>query len=74
MAERVWVREVDDGEGERLLRIVCRGTGAVVACRRAQMVLLSVQRMPAAKIVEVMFASADRVRDVIHNFNADGFE
>lgn len=38
------------------------------------MVLLSAQRMPGAKIAEVTFTSADRVRDVIHNFNADGFD
>ena len=30
--------------------------------------------MDVAKIAEVTFTSADRVRDVIHNFNADGFE
>ncbi|MCX4850252.1 helix-turn-helix domain-containing protein [Streptomyces sp. NBC_00893] len=42
--------------------------------RRAQMVLLSAQGMPTAKIAEVTFTSADRVRDVIHNFNADGFD
>jgi transposase len=30
--------------------------------------------MPVAKIAEVTFTSTDRVRDVIHNFNADGFE
>lgn len=36
------------------------------------MILLSAQGMPAAKIAEVTFASPDRVRDVIHNFNADG--
>jgi transposase len=36
--------------------------------------LLSTQGMPVAKIAEVTFTSADRVRDVIHNFNADGFE
>ncbi|WTP28497.1 helix-turn-helix domain-containing protein [Streptomyces sp. NBC_00203] len=36
--------------------------------RRAQMVLLSAQGMPVAKIAEVTFTSADRVRDVIHNF------
>jgi transposase len=36
------------------------------------MVLLSAQSMAVAKIAEVMFTSADRVRDVIHNFN-DGF-
>nr|WP_243639638.1 helix-turn-helix domain-containing protein [Streptacidiphilus pinicola] len=38
------------------------------------MVLLSAQRMPVAKIAEVTFTSADRIRDVIHNFNADGFD
>ncbi|XNR94432.1 IS630 family transposase [Streptomyces sp. R-74717] len=38
------------------------------------MVLLSAQGMPVAKIAEVSFTSDDRVRDVIHNFNADGFD
>lgn len=74
MAERVRVREIDDDDGRRLLRIICRGTGSVVTWRRAQMVLLSAQGMPVAKIAEISFTSADRVRDVIHNFNADGFE
>jgi transposase len=37
------------------------------------MMLLSAQGMTVAKIAEVTFTSADRVRDVIHNFNADGF-
>jgi transposase len=44
-----------------------------VTWRRAQMVLLSAQGMPVARIAEVSFTSADRVRDVIHNFNSDGF-
>jgi len=74
VAERVRVREIDDDEGKRLLRIIRRGSGSVVTWRRAQMVLLSAQGMPVAKIAEVTFTSADRVRDVIHNFNADGFE
>ncbi|MEU8618799.1 IS630 family transposase [Streptomyces sp. NPDC048623] len=74
MAERVRVREVDDDEGRRLLRIIRRGTGSVVTWRRAQMVLLSAQGMPVVKIAEVTFTSADRVRDVIHNFNTDGFD
>ncbi|WSR20305.1 hypothetical protein OG457_01735 [Streptomyces sp. NBC_01207] len=30
--------------------------------------------MPVAKTAEVTFTSADRVRDVIHNFNTDGFD
>ncbi|WTG30532.1 helix-turn-helix domain-containing protein [Streptomyces decoyicus] len=74
MAERVQVREIDDDEGRRLLRIIRRGTGSVVTWRRAQMVLLSAQGMPVAKIAEVTFTSPDRVRDVLHNFNTDGFD
>ncbi|UQI45811.1 helix-turn-helix domain-containing protein [Streptomyces sp. HU2014] len=74
MAERVQVCEIDDDEGVRLLRIVRRGTGSVVTWRRSRMALLSAQGMPVAKIAEVTFASADRVRDVIHNFNTGGFE
>jgi transposase len=73
VAERVRVREIDDDEGNRLLRIVRRGTGSVVTWRRAQMVLWSAQGMTVAKIAELGFTSEDRVRDVIHNFNADGF-
>ncbi len=38
------------------------------------MVLLPAQGMPVAKIAEVTFTSTDRVREVIHNFNADGFD
>ncbi|WP_285705275.1 IS630 family transposase [Microtetraspora sp. NBRC 16547] len=74
MAERVRVREIDDDEGNRLLRIVRRGTGSVVTWRRAQMVLLSAQGMSTGQIAKVAFTSEDRVRDVIHNFNADGFD
>jgi transposase len=74
MAHPVQVRPISNDEGHRLLRIVRRGTGSVVTWRRAQMVLLSAQRMPVAKIAEVTFTSPDRVRDVIHNFNTDGFD
>jgi transposase len=74
MVHRVQVRSISDDEGNRLLRIVRRGTGSVVTWRRAQMVLLSAQGMPVAKIAEVTFTSPDRVRDVLHNFDADGFD
>src|SRR5436305_14745730 len=73
-AERVRVREIDDDEGRRLVRIVRRDSGSVVTWRRAQMVLLSAQGMDVAQIAKVAFTSEDRVRDVIHNFNADGFD
>jgi transposase len=74
MVHRVQVREISNDEGNRLLRIVRRSSGSVVTWRRAQMVLLSAQGMDPAGIAEVTFTSADRVRDVLHNFNADGFE
>jgi transposase len=45
-----------------------------VTWRRAQVVLLSAQGMGVAMIAQVAFTSPDRVRDVIHNFNADGFD
>jgi hypothetical protein len=73
VTEGLRVREIDDDEGRRLLRIVRRGTGPVVTWRRAQMVLLSAQGMDVAAIAKVAFTSEDRVRDVLHNFNADGF-
>jgi transposase len=73
VTERLRVREIDDDEGRRLVRIVRRGTGSVVTWRRAQMVLLSAQGMDVTAIAKVAFTSEDRVRDVIRNFNADGF-
>jgi transposase len=73
VTKRLRVREIDDDEGRRLVRIVRRGTGSVVTWRRAQMVLLSAQGMAPAAIAKVAFTSEDRVRDVIGNFNADGF-
>jgi transposase len=74
VAERVRVREIDDDEGRRLVRIVRRDSGSVVTWRRAQVVLLSAQGMDVAGIAKVAFTSEDRVRDVIRNFNADGFD
>ena len=74
MAERVRVREISNEEGQRLLRMVRRSSGSVVTWRRAQMVLLSAQGMDVPAITRVTFTSADRVRDVLHNVNRDGFD
>jgi transposase len=68
VTERLRVREIDDDEGRRLVRIIRRGSGSVVTWRRAQMVLLSAQGMDASAIAAVAFSSEDRVRDVIRNF------
>jgi transposase len=74
MVARVQVRPVSNDEGNKLLQIVRRSSGSVVTWRRAQMVLLSAQGMGVPQIAEVTFSSPDRVRDVLHNFNADGFD
>jgi transposase len=74
MAERVWVRDLTPVEGNKLLGIVRRGSGSVVRWRRAQIVLWSAQRMEVPAIAKIAFTSEDRVREVIHNFNADGFD
>ena len=74
MVHRVQVRAIDNDEGNRLLRIVRRSSGSVVTWRRAQMVLLSAQGMDVPAIAQVTFTSPDRVRDVLHNFNLDGFD
>ena len=74
MAERVFVRDLEPAEGNKLLSTIRRGSGSVVRWRRSQIVLWSAQRMSVAQIAEIAFTSQDRVREVIHNFNADGFE
>lgn len=68
------MREIDDDEDRRLPRIIRRGAGSVMNWRRAQMVLLCAQGMSVDKIATVTFAGPDRVREVLHNFNADGFD
>jgi transposase len=72
--EGIRVREITNDEGRRLLQIVRRSSGSVVRWRRAQMVLLSAQGMDVAQIAKVAFTSPDRVREVLHNFNDDGFD
>ena len=74
MREGIRVRELENEEGNRLLRVVRRSSGSVVTWRRAQMVLLSAQGMDVAQIAKVAFTSEDRVRAVLHNFNDDGFD
>ena len=74
MREGIRVREITNEEGQRLLRTVRRSSGSVVTWRRSQMILLSAQGMDVAQIAKVAFTSEDRVREVLHNFNDDGFE
>jgi transposase len=74
VSQKLYVRDLDDGEANRLLRIVRRGKGSVVTWRRAQILLWSAQRYDVATIAKMAFTSPDRVREVINNFNADGFD
>jgi transposase len=74
MAAKVVLREISNEEGNRLLRIVRRTSGSVVTWRRAQIVLLAAQGQTPARISEVVFTDPDTVRELIHNFNRDGFE
>lgn len=74
MAERVRVRELTSVEGNKLLGIVRRGSGSVVRWRRAQIILWSAQAMDVPAIAKIAFTSEDRVREVIRNFNTDGFD
>jgi hypothetical protein len=60
MAGWVRVREISDDEGNRLKRIVRRGSGSVVTWRRAQMVLWSAQGMSVAQIAGMAFTNEDR--------------
>ena len=74
MAERVFVRDLAPEEGRKLLSIIRRGSGSVVRWRRSQIVLWLARRMSVAQIAEIAFTSPARVREEIHNFNADGFD
>src|SRR3972149_6488636 len=73
VAKAVELREITNQEGNRLLQIVRRGAGNIVTWRRAQIVLWAAQGYAVGRIAEIGFTSEDRVREVIHNFNRDGF-
>ena len=62
MAERVYVRDLEPDEGNKLLRIIRRGSVSVVRWRRAQIVLWSAQEMDVPAIARIAFTSKDRVR------------
>jgi hypothetical protein len=67
------MREIDDDEGQRLVRVIQRGSGSVVTWRRAQIALPSAQGMDAAAIARVAFIRGVRACTVICNFGAGGF-
>ncbi|WP_329109139.1 IS630 family transposase [Micromonospora sp. NBC_01699] len=72
MAEPVRVRRLSDQEGQRLQRLVRRGTGSVVRLRRAMVVLASAGGNTVPAIARLVQADEDSVRQVIHRFNEQG--
>jgi transposase len=72
VTERLRVREIDDDEGRWLVRIVRRGRGSVVTWRRADGAALSAGH-GRGRDREGGVHQRGSVRDVIRNFNADGF-
>ena len=71
MAEPVRVRRLSDPEGQKLQRLVRRGTGSAVRLRRAMVVLASAGNSVPV-IARLVQADEDSVRGVIHRFNEMG--
>lgn len=72
MAQPVRVRRLTDQEGQRLQRIVRRGSTSTVRYRRAMMLLASAGGNRVPVIAQLVHADEDTVRDVIHRFNEIG--
>ncbi|MEU4317586.1 helix-turn-helix domain-containing protein [Nocardia fluminea] len=69
----VFVRAVTPEEGRKLAQIA-RRSKVPVRMRRAVVVMASAQHQPFGLIAKLMQVSESYVRQVIHDFNAHGFE
>ncbi|MFG2236084.1 IS630 family transposase [Streptomyces sp. NPDC048723] len=72
MAQPVRVRTLTEQEGQKLQRIVRRGSTSTVRFRRAMMLLASARGNTVPVIARLVQADEDTVRDVIHKFNEIG--
>jgi hypothetical protein len=72
MAEPVRARRLSEDEGRRLQAIVRRGKHGSIRVRRALIVMASASGTPVPAIARLVAADEDKVRDVIHAFNARG--
>jgi transposase len=72
MPEPVKVRSLTEQEGQKLQRIVRRGSTNTVRFRRAMMLLASAGGTTVPVIAKLVQADEDTVRDVIHRFNEIG--
>ncbi len=69
----VFIRAVTPQEGRRLAQIA-RRSKQPIRMRRAVVVMASAQHQPVGLIAKLMQVSESYVRQVIHDFNAHGFE
>jgi transposase len=72
VTQPVKVRRLTDPEGQKLQRIVRRGTMSTVRYRRAMIVLASAGGNTVPVIARLVAADEDTVREVIHRFNEIG--
>ncbi|MFG2480734.1 IS630 family transposase [Streptomyces fagopyri] len=72
MAQPVRVRTLTEQEGQKLQRIVRRGSTSTVRFRRAMMLLVSAGGNTVPVIARLVQADEDTVRGVIHKFNEIG--
>jgi transposase len=72
MAKPVRVRGLTEQEGQKLQRIVRRGSTSSVRFRRAMKLLASADGNTILFTARVVQADEDTVRDVIHKFNEMG--
>ncbi|GGV99224.1 hypothetical protein GCM10010230_24830 [Streptomyces narbonensis] len=72
VAEPVRVRRLTDQEGQKLQRIVRRGSTSSVRYRRAMMLPASAGGNRVPVIAQLVQADEDTVRDVIHRFDDVG--
>jgi len=69
----IFVRDISRAEGNRLQRIIHRDR-SVIRVRRAMVILASAQCMKVPEIAKLYYFSEEYTRELIRNFNKDGFE
>ncbi|UJW28669.1 IS630 family transposase [Saccharothrix sp. AJ9571] len=72
MADSVRARRLTDQEGQRLQKIVRRGTGSSIRLRRAMVIMASASGNTVPAIARLVQGDEDAIRGVIHRFNEMG--
>ncbi|WP_138495131.1 helix-turn-helix domain-containing protein [Paenibacillus pinistramenti] len=69
----LYVRELTNEEGNRLLHLARRGTDPVEV-RRALLILASTQKMKVPEISSLYHISGEHIRKTIRRFNTEGLD